>query len=41
MALIAELVEDERLFEWRVPRKGTNPQRLVARFQQPDPALLN
>jgi hypothetical protein len=39
--LIAELLDEARLFEWRVHRKGTNPQRLVARFPQPQPQLLN
>lgn len=34
--LIAELIEDGRLHEWRVRRKGTNPQRLIARFKQPE-----
>lgn len=37
--LIAELIEDGRLHEWRVRRKGTNPQRLIARFKQPEPEL--
>jgi hypothetical protein len=39
--LIAELVDEGSLFEWRVARKGTNPQRLIARFSQPEPALFN
>ena len=38
--LIAELVEDGQLHEWSVRRKGTNPQRLVARFPQPEERLL-
>ncbi len=38
--LIAELVEDGKLHEWRVRRKGTNPQRLLARFAQPEEELL-
>jgi hypothetical protein len=38
--LIAELVEDGQLHEWRVRRKGTNPQRLLARFPQPEEELL-
>jgi hypothetical protein len=39
-ALIAELVEDGQLHEWSVRRKGTNPQRLLARFAQPEEELL-
>jgi len=38
--LIAELVAEERVFEWRVHRKGTNPQRLIARSRQPEPELI-
>lgn len=38
--MIAELLDEGRLFEWRMPRKGTNPQRLIARFAQPDPELF-
>jgi hypothetical protein len=38
--LIAELVADGSLFEWRVYRKGTNPQRLIARKPQPEPELI-
>lgn len=38
--LIAELIGEERLFEWRVQRKGTNPQRLIARCKQPEPELV-
>ena len=38
--LIAELVEDGQLHEWRVRRKGTNPQRQLARFPQPEEQLL-
>jgi hypothetical protein len=37
--MIAELVAEERLYEWREPRKGTNPQRLIARKPQPEPEL--
>ena len=38
--MIAELVDEGLLHEWRVARKGTNPQRLIARFAQPEPELL-
>ncbi len=38
--MIAELLDEGSLFEWRVPRKGTNPQRLIARFAQPEKELL-
>ena len=38
--LIAELVDEGRLYEWRVKRKGTNPQRMIARFAQPEPELI-
>jgi hypothetical protein len=38
--MIAELIDDGLLYEWRVARKGTNPQRLIARFAQPEPELL-
>jgi hypothetical protein len=38
--MIAELVDEGRLFEWRVRRKGTNEQRQIARFAQPEPELL-
>ena len=37
--MIAELIEDGRLFEWRKARKGTNPQKLIARFPEPPPEL--
>jgi hypothetical protein len=40
--LVAELIEDGLLHEWRFRRKGTNPQRLLARFPQPkQEQLLN
>ena len=38
--MIAELLDEGRLHEWRVRRKGTNPQRLIARFPQPEPELV-
>ncbi len=38
--LVAELVDEGRLYEWRVKRKGTNPQRMIARFPQPEPELI-
>ena len=38
--LIAELVEDGKLHEWQVRRKGTNPQRLLARYPQPEAELI-
>jgi hypothetical protein len=38
--MIAELVQEGRLFEWRVARKGTNPQKLIARFAQPPEELI-
>ena len=38
--MIAELIEEGRLFEWRVTRKGTNPQRLIARLPQPTEELI-
>jgi hypothetical protein len=34
--LIAELVQDGRLHEWREKRSGTNPRRLLARFPEPE-----
>jgi hypothetical protein len=40
IGMIAELIEEERLFEWRIPRKGTNAQRALARFPQPERELL-
>jgi hypothetical protein len=33
--LIAELLEEGRLFEWRIRRSGTNPQKLLARTPAP------
>jgi hypothetical protein len=37
--LIAELIDEGKLFEWRRFRKGTNPLKLIARFQQPEEEL--
>jgi hypothetical protein len=39
--MIAELVEDGALYEWREKRKGTNPKISYARFPQPEPELIN
>jgi hypothetical protein len=39
--MIAELVEDGSLYEWREKRKGTNPKILFARNPQPEPELIN
>ena len=33
-ALLAELIRTEELYEWRVPRKGTNPEVLISRKEQ-------
>ncbi len=38
--LIAELVDDGRLFIWRIKRTGTNPQLQIARFRQPVEELI-
>jgi hypothetical protein len=38
--LIAELVQEGRLFEWGVRRKGTNQQKVVSRTPQPEQALI-
>ncbi len=38
--MIAELVNEGKLFEWLERRKGTNPLRLIARFAPPEPELL-
>ena len=38
--MIAELVQEGRLFEWRIARKGTNAQRLIARTAQPLEELI-
>ena len=38
--LLAELLDAGELFEWRVARKGTNPQRMISRHPQPPPALF-
>ena len=39
--MIAELVEDGSLYEWREKRKGTNPKIMFARNPQPEPELIN
>jgi hypothetical protein len=39
--MIAELVEDGSLYEWREKRKGTNPKISYARSPQPEPELIN
>jgi len=38
--LIAELVDDGSLHEWREKRPGTNPKIAFARFPQPEPVLI-
>ena len=38
--LIAELIDDGKLFEWREKRKGTNAKISFARFPQPEPELI-
>jgi len=38
--MIAELVDEGRLFEWRRPRKGTNPEKLISRRAQPQEDLI-
>ncbi len=38
--MIAELVEEGSLYEWREKRKGTNPKILFARNPQPEPELI-
>jgi hypothetical protein len=38
--MIAELIEDGRLFEWQKRRKGTNNEKLIARFAQPEEELI-
>lgn len=38
--LIEELIHDRSLFQWQERRKGTNPLILLARFPQPEKALL-
>ena len=38
--LIAELVDDGSLFEWREKRVGTNPKISFARIAQPEPELI-
>lgn len=38
--MIAELVDDGSLFEWREKRTGTNPKISYARIAQPEPELI-
>jgi hypothetical protein len=38
--MIAELIDEGRLFEWRRPRKGTNPEKLISRKAQPPDELI-
>jgi hypothetical protein len=38
--MIAELLDDGDLHEWRQKRPGTNPKISFARFPQPEPALI-
>jgi hypothetical protein len=38
--MIAELLDDGDLHEWRQKRPGTNPKILYARVPQPEPALI-
>jgi hypothetical protein len=37
---IAELVDEGRLYEWGVPRKGTNPQKVISRSAKPAEELI-
>jgi hypothetical protein len=32
--LLSELIRTEELYEWRIPRKGTNPEVLISRKEQ-------
>jgi len=38
--MIAELIDDGQLFEWREKRTGTNPKISFAPLSQPDPELI-
>ncbi len=38
--MLAELVDDCALYEWREKRRGTNPRILFARFSQPEKELI-
>ena len=39
--MIAELVEDGALYEWREKRRGTNPKIMFARNPRAEPELIN
>jgi hypothetical protein len=38
--MIAELVDEGQLHEWGMPRKGTNPQKMVSRSPRPPEELI-
>ncbi len=38
-AFLESLVSDERLYEWRIKRVGTNAAKLISRHPQPEPTL--
>ena len=38
--MIAELLDDGSMHEWREKRPGTNPKISFARFAQPEPELI-